>query len=151
MGKRKIIFQNCHSKISIYIVFFEPTNMGHSITNPKQYTIFLENTTKCSHDCGGTPPLLIPGKSLKIPQPWVRSPLSLALCFWSCLHRLHRLHRLGRSAFGRRLHLGVRIKMIDSCMKIPTKTAVNLRIFGGAVHGNYLKETATLLFYLGPN
>ena len=24
--------------------FFEPTNMGHSSTNPKQYTIFRENT-----------------------------------------------------------------------------------------------------------
>ena len=48
-GKRTINenhLQNCYLWKSLYSFFFEPTNMRHSITNPKQHTLFRENTPK---------------------------------------------------------------------------------------------------------
>lgn len=77
-GKRTINenhLQNCYLWKSLYSFFFEPTNMGHSITNPKQHTLFRENTQKCSYDCGGTPPLWIPWKSTQ------NDPLQMGFCF----------------------------------------------------------------------
>ena len=72
---RKIIDSKLSFFKSLFVVFFEPTNMGHSITNPKQHTIFPWKYPKITRDYGGTPPLWIPWKSTQ------NDPLQMGFCF----------------------------------------------------------------------